>query len=261
MREDAQRFFKPGFGANRGFECKAGFNPEQPRDDEGRWTDTGAGDGSEESLIELPPITVIADADLDSSFDADGDWLQVLFDDDDGGSQLFHLVSNVQNNDPPNIPSRRPPSRREVNAVLKAAARWIAKQAEVDGRVRALIALYSALSWLDTDRYLIDAYRDSPKTLDELREGAGQPKRGYDIHHIVEETSAEKEGYPRSLIDGPDNLVRIPRLKHWEITGWYATKNPDFGGLSPRDYLRGRSWEEKTKVGLEVLRRFGVLKP
>ena len=36
----------------------------------------------------------------------------------------------------------------------------------------------------------------------------------------------------------PENLVRIPTFKHWEITGWYMKKNFDYDGLSPRDYLR-----------------------
>jgi hypothetical protein len=87
------------------------------------------------------------------------------------------------------------------------------------------------------------------------------PKRGCDIHHIVEQTSAEQDGFPRSVIDGTDNLVRISRLKHREITGWYMIKNEDYNGLSPRNYLRGKSWSERTRVGLDVLIRNEVLKP
>jgi hypothetical protein len=87
------------------------------------------------------------------------------------------------------------------------------------------------------------------------------PAAGYDIHHIVEKASAKEDGYPVSQIDGPENLVRIPRMKHWEINGWYATKNKDFGDMSPREYLRGKSWEEKNSVGLKALIDAGVLKP
>jgi hypothetical protein len=50
----------------------------------------------------------------------------------------------------------------------------------------------------------IVAYRDPPKSLDELRESATTPKAGYDKHHIVEQTSAEQDGYPRHMIDGPE---------------------------------------------------------
>ena len=111
------------------------------------------------------------------------------------------------------------------------------------------------------DDYLIEAYWDEPRTLEELQRAVSTPKRGYDIHHIVEQTSAEQDGFPRSVIDGADNLVRISRLKHREITGWYMTKNEDYNGLSPRNYLRGKSWAERTRVGLDVLIRNGVLKP
>ena len=90
----------------------------------------------------------------------------------------------------------------------------------------------------------------------------GTKKKGYDVHHIVEQTAADREGHSGADIDGPDNLVSIPRLKHWEITGWFMRgKNDDYGGLSPREYLNGKSWEERRKVGLDALIRFKVLKP
>lgn len=102
---------------------------------------------------------------------------------------------------------------------------------------------------------------DSPKSLDELREAALEPEKGYDVHHIVEQTSAEQDGFPWSQIDSLENRVRIPTLKHWQINGWYGTRNEKFEGLSPRDYLRGKSWEERQRIGYEALIDFGVLKP
>jgi hypothetical protein len=77
----------------------------------------------------------------------------------------------------------------------------------------------------------------------------------------VEQTPAEQDGFPRSIIDSRDNLVRIPTLKHWQINSWYQTLNDDYGGLSPRDYLRGKTWEERTSVGHDALVRHGILKP
>lgn len=87
------------------------------------------------------------------------------------------------------------------------------------------------------------------------------PKAGYQRHHIVEQDAAEKDGYRRSLIDGRDNLVLIPTLKHREITGWFQSRNKEFGGLSPREYLRGKSWDERRQVGLDALIDVGALKP
>ena len=71
---------------------------------------------------------------------------------------------------------------------------------------------------------------------------------------------------PRDKVSSPDNVVRIPTLKHWEINGWLGTPNEEFGDargnkLTPRQYMRGKSWEERYQFGLKVLRDFGVLKP
>jgi hypothetical protein len=110
-------------------------------------------------------------------------------------------------------------------------------------------------------RASIEAYLDPPKTLEELQQAVATPKKGHDIHHIVERTCAELDGFPRSVINGPENLVRIPRFKHWEINGWYGRPNKDYGGRSPREYLRGRDWNERVRVGLHALIQHEVLKP
>ena len=92
-----------------------------------------------------------------------------------------------------------------------------------------------------------------------MQRGVSTPAPGYDIHHIVEQTQAANDGFPKEVINSPQNLVRIPRLRHQEINAWYQTGNKDFGGLSPRQYLSGRNWAVRRAVGLEALRKFGVL--
>jgi hypothetical protein len=51
------------------------------------------------------------------------------------------------------------------------------------------------------------------------------------------------------------------RFRHWEITGWYMRESKKFGGQSPREFLRGKDWTERTRIGLEALITHGVLKP
>ena len=87
------------------------------------------------------------------------------------------------------------------------------------------------------------------------------PKKGYDVHHIVEQTPAKKDKFPDSMIQAPENLVQIPRFKHWEINSWFGRPNEMFGNKSPRDYLRDKDWDERRDVGLRALIRYGVLKP
>jgi hypothetical protein len=152
----------------------------------------------------------------------------------------------------PIIPRQRPTTAQDRNEVAREIARWLVKH-------RGHIV--EGVSWLLEYEHSIEAYLDPPKTLEELQQALATPKKGYDLHHIVEQTSAEQDRLPDSMINGPGNLVRIPRFKHWEITGWYMTKNRAFQNLSPRDHLRGKDWEERTRVGLDALVQHGVLKP
>ena len=77
----------------------------------------------------------------------------------------------------------------------------------------------------------------------------------------MERGQARADQYPADMIDGPDNLVRIPTMKHWDINRWYQKENPEFGWKTPREYLVDKSWDERTRVGLYALVTDGVLKP
>ncbi|WP_204376735.1 hypothetical protein, partial [Methyloceanibacter marginalis] len=165
---------------------------------------------------------------------------------------------------PPKFPEERPRSSRGRSRVYKELAKWIARGVvkEVVGkRITALLTIVDEAGWLEPAIDSIRSFADPPKSLEELQQDAYTPAAGYDVHHIVEQTSAERDGYPRSMIDAPENLVRIPRLKHWMITGWYMIPNEDYGWIPPRQYLRGKAWEERVRVGHEALMEAGVLKP
>jgi hypothetical protein len=167
----------------------------------------------------------------------------------------IRLAGPLPIDDPPELPKERPPTSVERTGAIKEAARQLAK---FGGPIAKIIG---AAYWLYEYDAKIEASLDPPKSLEELQQAVATPKLGYHRHHIVEQTSAEQDGYPRRLIDGRDNLVRIPALKHDDISAWYSTKNKDFGGLSPRDYLRGKSWDRRREIGLDALRDHGVLGP
>ncbi len=88
-----------------------------------------------------------------------------------------------------------------------------------------------------------------------------EPKAGYQVHHIVEQTPARADGFPEEQIEAPENKVLIPTLKHRDIGAWFSTKNPLFDGHSPWDHLRDKDWDTRRKVGIDALIDFGVLKP
>jgi hypothetical protein len=75
------------------------------------------------------------------------------------------------------------------------------------GPAGALALAIEATAWLDGDRARIESYQDPPKTLEELQRDVSNPRWGYDIHHVVEQTPAKREGFSDSEIHGPDNLV------------------------------------------------------
>jgi hypothetical protein len=108
------------------------------------------------------------------------------------------------------------------------------------------------------ERALALTYRDRSKTLKQLQDAVATERPGTDIHHVVEQTSARYHGFSEKLIESAQNKVRIPRMKHWEISGWYQTYNNRYG-MSPREYLHGKSWQVRYQFGLKVLRRHGVL--
>jgi hypothetical protein len=94
----------------------------------------------------------------------------------------------------PIVPRQRPATSRERNDIAREIAKWLAKKLGRD---------VESVPWLEEYERAIDAYLDPPKTLEELQEGASTPTRGYQIHHIVEQKSAEDDKFPRSMIDRP----------------------------------------------------------
>jgi hypothetical protein len=157
----------------------------------------------------------------------------------------------------PMIPRKRPPTSPERTAIAKAVAIALV---EAGANASGLIEKVKQASWLYHAWPTIVSYMDAPKSLGELQQNALTARPGYDRHHVVEQTAAAQIGYPRRMIDAPENIVSIPRMKHWEINAWYRLENEEFGRLTPREYLSGKDWDERQRVGLIALRKFGVLK-
>jgi hypothetical protein len=211
---------------------KANFDPNQPRvpagsPDGGQWTDAGGGGGA--------------------------------------GGGLVRVAQNDPTGRLTDIPEERPTSAKLRNTVIKIVARHVSSllllNEELRGSVGRVLNLLEVASWVHEFVPYIAAYADPPRTLEDLQEAVSTPATGYDIHHIAEQTPAEQDGFPRSQIDSRENLVRIPTLKHWQITSWFARRNPEFGGRSPRDYLRNKDWNERMQIGRRALIDAGVLKP
>ncbi|TAK49739.1 MAG: hypothetical protein EPO23_00435 [Xanthobacteraceae bacterium] len=129
--------------------------------------------------------------------------------DGSGGASLpekpVRLAGDIPTKDP-EVPRERPSSAKERNRIARALARLLR------GRIGPIV---EAASWLIEYVPEISSYFDPPKSLEELQQAASTPAPGYDIHHIVERSAAARDGFPTPDIDVSDNLVRIPRWKHW----------------------------------------------
>lgn len=173
------------------------------------------------------------------------------------GGNLGAQVQRVSH-DLPELPEERPSSGRERHRVARLIAQYI-EGATVALRLALLMGRFVWLA--DHAAKDIIAYLDDPKSLEELQAAVDEPKAGYDVHHVVEKTPARRDGISDERIEAPENRVRIPRLKHWEITGWYARPNDEFGGQSPRSHLQGADWSERYRIGIRALEDAGVLAP
>jgi len=181
----------------------------------------------------------------------------------DGGphtpSSRSELVFDEEGN--PKLPEKRPDAPQVRNSLSKQLAKWVVQN---QAGVRVALAIINASRWIHENGPAIRSYLDSPKALGELQRAALQnPKAppGYELHHIVEREAARRAGFREVLIEGWENRVLIPKYRHHEITGWFMRANWEYGGLSPREYLLGKSWDERYRVGLRALIFYGVLRP
>ena len=119
-----------------------------------------------------------------------------------------------------------------------------------------------AVSWLRERISEIVTDLDPPRTLEELLADVHVPRAGTELHHYKMEQHVSKlRNIKQSEIDAPGNRVRIPVLKHRQISDWYRTSNEEFGWLTPRQYLVDKPPEVHERIGLEAMIIFKVLKP
>jgi hypothetical protein len=249
---------------------EAKYSPDQPRVPKrnpggGQFTRIGGGIGQSPPASIAQPMGNIDVGDVTGSSDASG-----LFDigPDDTSIDGVQLAGDPPDSpktpldDPPKIPQEKPDTREGRMGFVRDAAQWVARNL---GRYApAVDAYFGALDQVEKITALTDAIKsanDPAKTLEELQAPVGsESQSGYQDHHIVGQHAQNRARFGDSMIDSRENLVRIPVLKHIDISAWYSTGNEEFGDLSPRDYLRDKSWDEQMRVGLDRLRKFKVLK-
>jgi hypothetical protein len=269
---DAARFLKPGAEAAKAYPAlDRKYSSSQRRvpagrSDGGQWTSGNAnGSGNDQPQ----PMGSIDFGDLSGLSDLSG--LFQIAPTDFDLEDLTLLAGDVPtgdspeppSNEPPEIPTQRPESGGPVMKFIREAVAWTGRV----GRYSPYAdVFFGALQQIDETNAITNAIKsanDPPRPLEELQDRVGpKSESGYHDHHIVEESSARDAGFSEDLIQGRDNLVRIPVVKHIDITSYYARKTLQSDGsrISPRQSLESVSFEERRQFGLQVLREQGVLK-
>ena len=242
VRPDAARFLPPGADVAKAFPALARkYNPSQPRvpagnPDGGQWTDGGAGGAGSLGLFQITP--------RDNTID---------------GVQLAGEPPPIE--EQPEIPpAARKPGERPID-FIRRVIKYLRVVGPMSPAADAVVEALRQAEGLRGETAAIKSANDPPRTLEELQARAQLPSEaGYEDHHIVGQFAQNRLQFGSVRIYSPENTVRIPVVKHLDINGYYSRANEQYNGLSPRDYLRGKSWDEQTRVGLKILRKNGVLK-
>lgn len=94
----------------------------------------------------------------------------------------------------------------------------------------------------------------------DLEKRFGPAGDGYEYHHIVEQGPNAATLTPQDL-NSTENIIRIPRLLHEDVTRYFARKGTaDEIEMPLRQFLRGKPYSVQRKWGLKALQNVGALK-
>ncbi len=88
-------------------------------------------------------------------------------------------------------------------------------------------------------------------SFDALKTFLGSPGEGNVWHYIVEQSKIDQFG--AQTIHNVDNVISISAELNSQLNNFYQTRNPLTGGLSPREWLKGKSLQQNYDFGRVAL--------
>ena len=89
-----------------------------------------------------------------------------------------------------------------------------------------------------------------------LKKKIGKAGEGKEWHHIVEQNQIKKTGFEPSRVHNTDNIISLDKSIHKEISRVYSSKTWYSNGMTVRNWLVGKSFEEQYEFGLRIIREY-----
>jgi hypothetical protein len=216
---------------------KAGFNPDEPRDERGRWTTGGATEGDLSGQLSALTGRRRIRALLATALRAGRDSLAALV---PGIGEIMGVLT--------------------VGDLVAGAAEVI--QLGKDADIAAAFAKEAPFALDDlrvsTDDESFSSFASFRK-MDEVTEKRfGSAGSGYQYHHIVEQGGANADNIPADLLNSTENIIRLPTLVHELINTMYSREATQEPGSTLRQWVQKKPYDEQLAFGVQILRDLGI---
>ena len=89
--------------------------------------------------------------------------------------------------------------------------------------------------------------------------GPAGPARQW--HHIVEQNPINEAQFAAEQLHNTRNIVAVDDFVHSQISAYYSSKPPQFNGLTVRQWISTKSFDEQYSHGIDILIRYGGSPP
>ena len=237
------------------------FDPNQPRvprghPDGGQWTDGPGSTGAQEN----PGEELLTEAEQEELGHLAEQARRILADTDHPAALLV-LAGGPKL---PKLPKNKSGALTYMAAFFKDIATYAVRHGPAaKTAVEWWIATRELLPEIVTfvippkpwEEIIADSNYHEFERMEDFEAAYGDAGLFHDWHHIVERNS----GFSERELHNTENVVRIPRGRHWLVTSFMTRGQRSLGGISWRQWLIGKPIEEHRLVGLMALQEIGAM--
>ena len=137
-----------------------------------------------------------------------------------------------------------------IGAGAGAAASLIATGSAISSTLAVYVGAHLKLAALGSAGYA---------TFEQFKKAVGRAGDGKAWHHIVEQNQTNISRFGGKAIHNLHNIVKISHgadTLHSKISGYYSSVQKFTNGMTVRQWLSSKSYEEQWKFGLDILTKF-----